>query len=229
MIKDFFRKPKYVTVKTTPVSEKKDKSKVKDKSEKKDIPEGLWLKCEQCGEILYVKELGKNLKVCSRCNFHFRLKAKERINITVDEGTFQEFNQEIKAQNPLSFPNYEEKLAQAQTNSGLSEAVVTGEGRIEGHPVVIVVMDSHFIMGSMSSMVGEKITLAIERAIAKRLPLIIFAASGGARMQEGILSLMQMAKTSAALHRLGKEGLLYISVLTDPTTGGVTASFASLG
>ncbi len=217
MIKDFFRKPKYVTVKST------------QPSVKKDIPEGLWLKCDKCGEILYVKELGKNLKVCSRCAFHFRLNAKERIDITVDEGSFKEFNQEIGAENPLDFPNYAEKLEKALVTTGIKEAVVTGEATINGNPVVVAVMDSNFIMGSMSSMVGEKITLAIEKSIEKRLPLVIFSASGGARMQEGIVSLMQMAKTSAALHKLSKEGLLFVSVLTDPTTGGVTASFASLG
>lgn len=217
MIKDFFRKPKYVTVKST------------QPSEKKDIPEGLWLKCDRCGEILYVKELGKNLKVCSRCAFHFRLNAKERIGITVDEGSFNEFNREIGPGNPLGFPNYEEKLEKAIAATGIKEAVVTGEAKINGNPAIVAVMDSNFIMGSMSSMVGEKITLAIEKSIEKKLPIVIFSASGGARMQEGIVSLMQMAKTSAALHKLSEEGLLFVSVLTDPTTGGVTASFASLG
>jgi len=216
MLKDFFRKPKYVTLKA-------------ESKERKDIPEGLWQKCARCGEIVFSKDLEKKWKVCSRCAYHFRLSAKERIEVTVDEGTFKEFNEEIASTNPLNFPEYDEKIKKAQEKTGLKEAVVTGEAMIQGNPVIIAIMDSNYIMGSMSSMVGEKITLAIEKAIENRLPLIIFSASGGARMQEGILSLMQMAKTSAALHRLSEEGILYISVFTDPTTGGVTASFASLG
>ncbi|MEW6698370.1 MAG: acetyl-CoA carboxylase, carboxyltransferase subunit beta [Bacillota bacterium] len=197
--------------------------------EKRDIPEGLWVKCTRCNEILYNKELDKNFKVCQKCNFHFRLNAKERIRMTLDEDSFLEFDNELTTVNPLHFPNYPEKLAAAQEASGLREAVVTGRGTIEGVPVVIGIMDSHFIMGSMGSVVGEKIARAIEQAIEKKLPVIIFSTSGGARMQEGILSLMQMAKTSAALAKLDEAGLLFISVITDPTTGGVTASFASLG
>lgn len=219
MVLEIFRKPKYVTVRPEGGKE----------GEKRDIPEGLWVKCSRCNEILYNKELDKNFKVCHKCNFHFRLGASERIRMTLDEGSFQEFDKDLTSINPLDWSNYAEKITLAQETTGLPEAVVTGQGTIEGHPVVIGVMDSRFIMGSMGSVVGEKITRAVERALEKKLPLIMFATSGGARMQEGILSLMQMAKTSAALARLDQAGLLYISVFTDPTTGGVTASFASLG
>ena len=219
MVLEIFRKPKYVTVRPEGVQE----------GEKRDIPEGLWVKCARCNEILYNKELEKNFKVCHKCNFHFRLNAGERIRLTLDEGSFKEYDRDLLTLNPLDFPNYQEKLVKTQEATGLQEGVVTGEGTIEGHPVVIGVMDSHFIMGSMGSVVGEKIARAIEKALEKRLPLIIFTTSGGARMQEGILSLMQMAKTSAALAIFDQAGLLYISVITYPTTGGVTASFASLG
>lgn len=219
MVLEIFRKPKYVTVRPDGAQE----------VEKRDIPEGLWQKCPRCNEIVYTKELEKNFKVCQKCNFHFRLNAGERIRMTLDEGSFQEYDNELTTVNPLAFPNYEAKLSAAQEATGLKEAVVTGEGTIDGNPVVVAIMDSHFIMGSMGSVVGEKIARAIEMAIEKKLPVLIFATSGGARMQEGILSLMQMAKTSAALAKLDEAGLLFISVFTDPTTGGVTASFASLG
>lgn len=186
-------------------------------------------KCPSCKEILIRKELYQNSKVCPKCNYHFRLTAWERIGQITDEGTFLELNGNVKSTNILQFPMYEEKLAQAMETSNLNEAVVTGVGQIEGKEVVLAVMDSHFMMASMGTVVGDKICLAIEEAINKRLPLIIFTASGGARMQEGILSLMQMAKTSALIKKMDQERLLYITVLTDPTTGGVTASFASLG
>lgn len=210
-----FRKPKYVTVQTNTV--------------KKDIPEGLWSKCPKCGEIIYTKEIEKYMKVCQKCDYHFRLTASERIAITLDDGSFTEYEDNFTTANPLSFPGYEEKIKKSQTETGLKEAVVTGEGTVGGHRCVVAVMDSRFIMGSMGSVVGEKITRAFESAIEKRMPVIVFATSGGARMQEGVLSLMQMAKTSAAIARMNEEGILYISVFTDPTTGGVTASFASLG
>lgn len=215
MVLEFFRKQKYVTV--------------KPEQEKRDIPEGLWVKCTRCSEILYNKELSKNYKVCHKCNYHFRVTSRERIGMVLDTGSFVEYDTDLKSGNPLNFPNYEDKLKKAAETTGLNEAVVTGKGAINNHPVVIAVMDANFVMGSMGSVVGEKITRAIESAADKKYPLIIFATSGGARMQEGILSLMQMAKTSAALAKLDEAGVLYISVLTDPTTGGVTASFASLG
>lgn len=196
--------------------------------EKKEIPEGLMVKCPVCGTISYTKELEKNLKVCS-CGHHFPMNSFERILATLDEGHFFEYDNELVSVDPLSFPDYLDKVEKDIEKTGLNEAVLTGEGTILGQPVVIGVMDSRFRMGSMGSVVGEKIFRAIEKAIEKRYPFILFSASGGARMQEGILSLMQMAKTSAALARMDEEGILFISVMTNPTTGGVSASFASLG
>jgi len=215
MFKDLFRKPKYVTVHAESV--------------KKDIPEGLWQKCPACNEIVYSKELEKNLKACKKCGSYFRMGARERIKATVDEGSFLELDADMVSGNPLDFPGYADKLDEACEATRLNEAIVTGEAAINGKPVVIGVMDPSFIMGSMGSVVGEKVTRAIEKAIEKKVPLIIFTASGGARMQEGIISLMQMAKTCGALARLDEARLLYITVLTDPTTGGVTASFGSRG
>lgn len=194
-----------------------------------EIPEGVWVKCFNCNEILYNKELDKNFKVCQKCGFHFRLNSQERLKMTLDEGSFRELDNGVLPINPFDLPDYENKLAQARKNTGLNEAVVTGEGTIEGFPVMVAVMDARFMMASMGTVVGEKITRAIEAALAAKKPLIIFSASGGARMQEGILSLMQMAKTVAALTLLAEAGILYISILTDPTTGGVSASFAAVG
>ncbi|MFZ5899467.1 MAG: acetyl-CoA carboxylase, carboxyltransferase subunit beta [Bacillota bacterium] len=213
MVFDLFKRPKYFTVKP---------------DQKRDIPEGLWIKCPDCGEILYTKDLERNLKVCQKCSHHFRLSARERIAITVDD-EFKEFGAELAPVDILQFPGYAEKLAAAQESTGLKDAVITGEGTIGGFPCIVAAMEPNFVMGSMGVVVGDKIALAIERAIEKRLPVVIFSASGGARMQEGILSLMQMAKTSAALARLDQAGLLYVSVLTDPTLGGVSASFGFLG
>lgn len=196
---------------------------------KREIPEGLMNKCGKCGSIQYSKELEKNLKVCASCGYHMRLNAFERIRMTLDEGSFVEYDADLISVDPLEFPGYATKLEQQTLKSGLREAVVTGQGTIEGLPAVVAVMSFDFFTGSMGSVVGEKITRAIEAATRQRLPLIIFSTSGGARMQESILSLMQMAKTSAALARLNEQGGLYISVITDPTTGGVSASFAMLG
>jgi len=215
MLKELFRKPKYVTVHAD--------------TGRKDIPEGLWLKCPTCNEILYSKELEKTLKTCGKCGYHFRIGAWERINFTVDEGSFAELDEGLTAANPLGFKDYPDKVAQAQEKTNLKEAIVTGIAAIDSKQVIIAVMDANFIMGSMGSVVGEKVTRAVEKAVELKIPLIIFATSGGARMQEGIIALMQMAKTCSALTRLDEAGLLYISVLTDPTTGGVTASFASVG
>lgn len=198
--------------------------------EQKEVPEGLMNKCSHCGTIHYSKDLEKNLRVCKGCGHHFSMSAPERIHSLLDDGALtEEFDAELTTTNPLGFPGYLEKLEKDIEGTSLREAVITGEGKLLGNPVVIGVMDSRFRMGSMGSVVGEKITRAIERAIERKLPLILFSASGGARMQEGVLSLMQMAKTSAALARLADERLLFISVLTNPTTGGVSASFASLG
>jgi acetyl-CoA carboxylase carboxyl transferase subunit beta len=215
LVLDFFRKQKYISVQPEAVN--------------REIPEGMWVKCSQCNEIIFSKELEKNFKVCRKCGFHFRATAYERIAMTLDEGTFEEMDADMQPANPLENAEYAEKLQSAQKKSGLNESVVTGRGAISGFPVVIVVMDTNFMMASMGSVAGEKITRAIEAAAFEQKPLIIFSASGGARMQEGILSLMQMAKTAAALDKLEKAGQLFISVMTDPTTGGVSASFAALG
>ncbi|WP_077615566.1 acetyl-CoA carboxylase, carboxyltransferase subunit beta [Caenibacillus caldisaponilyticus] len=196
---------------------------------KQDVPEGIMKKCPKCKKIMYTKELKKHLYICQSCGYHYQMSAPERLESLLDEGTFVEFDRDLSSENPLGFPGYEEKLAKDREKTSLNEAVVTGKGKIEGFETVIAVMDARFRMGSMGSVVGEKIARAIEYADAHRLPIIIFTASGGARMQEGALSLMQMAKTSAVLKRFSNNGGLSIIVMTHPTTGGVTASFASLG
>ena len=193
------------------------------------IPGDKMVKCPKCGQESERRLVAQELSVCPKCGYHFPMGAYYRLSSVLDPGTFRELFEKLPAGDPLSFPGYKEKLQAAQRKTGLTEAVVTATGAIGGHKCVVGVLDSRFLMGSMSAAVGEKLTLAINYATRNRLPLILFAASGGARMQEGILSLMQMAKTSAALARFSEQGLLYISVLTDPTTGGVTASFASLG
>ena len=193
------------------------------------IPEGLWVKCDNCKEIIYRKEVEKNFKVCPKCDYHFRISASERLPYLVDEGSFVEVEDGLSPKDFLNFKDYKDKLKNSRKKTGLKDAVISGEAKIGGKPVSIVVMDFDFMGGSMGSVVGEKIARAIERAIEKRTPFVSVASSGGARMQEGILSLMQMAKTSAAAARLGEAGLPFISVLTDPTFGGVTASFAMLG
>ena len=204
--------------------------KVKTRNEKaSDRMIGKWVKCDNCKEILYKEELHKNLSVCPNCGKHFRLSARRRIKQIADEGTFEEIGKEILTEDPLHFEGYMKKVETLREKTKIEEAVKCGICEIEGQKVVLGVMDGNFLMGSMGRAVGERITLAIETAIKKKLPLIMFCVSGGARMQEGIVSLMQMAKTSSAIARLNEKGLLYISVLTDPTTGGVTASFASLG
>lgn len=186
-------------------------------------------KCPRCSSICPGEELVKNMWVCPECGYHARMNARDRIAITCDSGSFAEYDRDMKTANPIDYPGYEEKIKDMQEKTGLTEAAVTGECTVKGERCVIGVMDSHFMMASMGSVVGEKITRAFERAAEKHLPLILFTASGGARMQEGLVSLMQMAKTSGAAARLSQAGGLYITVLTDPTTGGVTASFASLG
>ena len=221
-----FRKRKYITVSNTELNKENENI---AEEELPIIPDGMWVKCPKCGKILYKDDLNGNLKVCGNCNAHLRLTARQRIKTIIDADTFVEFDLDMKPSNPLNFPGYEEKTAEAAEKTGLNDAVVTGMGNINGKSTVIAVMDSNFMMASMGSVVGEKITRAIETATNKALPIIIFTASGGARMQEGIFSLMQMAKTSSALAKHDEAGLLYITVLTDPTTGGVTASFAMLG
>jgi acetyl-CoA carboxylase carboxyl transferase subunit beta len=196
------------------------------------IPEGLWVKCDECKEIVYRKEVEANLHVCPKCSHHFRLTARERFEILFDDGRYKEFATEIRSGDPLGFRDtkrYADRLKVYQNRVGPTDAVVCAEGKLEGMPVVIAAMEYAFMGGSMGSVVGEKITLAAERCLEKKEPLLIVSCSGGARMQEGILSLMQMAKISAALARLSAARLPYISILTDPTTGGVTASYAMLG
>ena len=193
------------------------------------IPGDKLVSCPHCGQESERKAVAEGLSVCPKCGYHWPLGAYYRLSTILDPGYFRELHPRLSAGDPLSFPGYRAKLESAQRKTGLTEAAVTATGTIGGRRCVVGVLDSRFLMGSMSAAVGEKITLAIEFAAKNKLPLILFAASGGARMQEGILSLMQMAKTSAALARFSEKGLLYISVLTDPTTGGVTASFASLG
>lgn len=193
------------------------------------LPDGLWTKCPKCNEILFNKELEKNLRVCGKCGYHFRLSARDRLAVTTDEGSFEGFGTEMRTANPLSFPDYEAKIAKGKATSGIDESMVIGTASVSGHPVVICVADFSFMGGSMGSVLGEKFVQAVDRAIEERKPLIVFCASGGARMQEGIISLMQMAKTSAAVARLNEADLMYIVVLTDPTTAGVHASYASIG
>ena len=193
------------------------------------VPEGLWVKCPKCGELLYKEDVVSHYYICPKCNGYFRIKAKTRIKMVADKGSFTEWCTGLANSNPLDYPGYEEKIAQVQAKTHLEEAVRIGEAKIDGQRVVLGVCDARFLMGSMGHVVGEKITQSFERATQERLPVILFCCSGGARMQEGIVSLMQMAKTSAAIKRHSEAGLLYIPVLTDPTTGGVTASFAMLG
>ncbi|MFH1201274.1 MAG: acetyl-CoA carboxylase, carboxyltransferase subunit beta [Candidatus Omnitrophota bacterium] len=212
-----FGKPKYTIVRV----------------KKKDIPDGLWMKCLGCSELLYNKTLDENLKVCPKCNYHFTLGAKERIDFLIDKDTFVEFDKDMLTGDPLEFrgpKSYKEKLKKDQEETGINEAVITGEGLLNGKKIIVNVTDSRFIMGSMGTVVGEKITRAIERATEEDLPLVIISGSGGgARMYEGMLSLMQMAKTSAALNHHHNKSLVFISVLTNPTMAGVLASFAGLG
>ncbi len=201
-------------------------------TEKKVLPDGLWIKCEQCGEVLYRQELERNLWVCNKCNFHFRIGSYHYIKILLDEGSFEEFDGGMKSVDPLKFKGkkkYADQLRDAIKKTGMNEAVRTGFGTINGRKIVLAVMDFSFIGGSMGSVVGEKIARATEKALENDLPLIVISSSGGARMMEGAISLMQMAKTSAALARFSDRGGLYISVLTNPTTGGTTASYAMLG
>lgn len=218
MFKDFFnrnsKKKKYVTVQD---------------SKQNDVPEGIMTKCPNCKKIMYTKELTENLNVCFNCDHHIPLSAYSRIEAISDEGTFNEFDKGMTSANPLNFPGYEEKLEKDQTKTGLNEAVVTGTATLNGIRFGVGVMDSRFRMGSMGSVVGEKICRIVDYCTQHRLPFVLFTASGGARMQEGIISLMQMAKTSVSLEKHSDAGLLFVSYMTHPTTGGVSASFASVG
>ncbi len=201
-------------------------------AEKKDLPEGSWVKCEKCGEMLHKSQLDDNLWTCNKCSFHFRIGSREYIEILIDKKTFKETDKGLKSNDPLKFvdtKSYRARLAEAQKKTGLVDAIRTGIGEINGHKVVLGCMDFQFIGGSMGSVVGEKVARSVDRAVKLKLPLILISQSGGARMMEAAISLMQLAKTSARLTKLHKAGLPYISILTDPTTGGVTASFAMLG
>lgn len=222
MFNGLFKKTNYGTVKPMPKPQNSSE-------EKPNIPSGMWAKCNKCGSIIYNEDLASNCYVCSSCGNHLRINAHTRINLTFDPDSFVAIGEGTRETNPLSFEGYEGKIEKAKSHSGSSEAVITGFGKINGIRVAAAIMDSFFMMGSMGTVVGEKITNLIELAIENELPLIIFTTSGGARMQEGIFSLMQMAKISAALAKFDEAGLLYITVLTDPTTGGVTASFAMEG
>lgn len=206
---------------------------VSNKGEKTvKVPHGLWIKCNHCGEIIYKKEVERNLDVCPKCHYHFRISAGVRIRIVVDEDTFKEFDAGFSPVDVLGFKDlkpYSDRIVEAQDKNPSRDAFISGEALIDGRAVMLGAFEFTFMGGSMGSVVGEKITRLTERACSERRPLVIFSSSGGARMQEGILSLMQMVKTSAALSRLAKVGMPFISVLTDPTTGGVTASFAMLG
>lgn len=228
-MKELFKKKKYIKLQTGASEPKSILESQKRKMPEPSVPSGKWVKCTHCSEIIYRDALKESYYVCIHCGQHFRMSSGVRIDQIIDSGTFEPLEDAIVTSNVLGFPGYAEKVEALQKKTGLEEGVVTGEGSIHGIQAVIAVMDSRFMMGSMGQVVGEKITRAIEHATRRKLPLIIFTASGGARMQEGIVSLMQMAKTSAALARHSEAGLVYITVLTDPTTGGVTASFAMLG
>ncbi|NGL83860.1 acetyl-CoA carboxylase, carboxyltransferase subunit beta [Streptococcus equi] len=193
-----------------------------------EVPDELFAKCPACKHMIYQKDLGP-AKICPTCSYNFRISAQERLALTVDEASFQELFTDIETKDPLRFPDYQAKLQKARQATGLHEAVLTGTALVKGQRLALAIMDSHFIMASMGTVVGEKITRLFELAISERLPVVIFTASGGARMQEGIMSLMQMAKISAAVKRHSNAGLFYLTILTDPTTGGVTASFAMEG
>ena len=194
-----------------------------------EIPQDLLFKCPRCSNVVYQEEFERAMKVCPRCGYHARLTWQERLDLTADKGSFREFDEDMHSLNPIGFPKYEEKVEKLSEQVGMKDAIKTGECTIRGYRCVIGIMDSHFMMASMGSVVGEKIARAFEYATEHKLPVVMFTASGGARMQEGIISLMQMAKTSGAVKRHSDAGGLYITVMTDPTTGGVTASFASLG
>jgi len=217
----FSKKDKYIRINPNRASREKPQESLR-------YPDELFSKCPGCKHTIYQKDLG-NDSVCPNCGYNFRISAHERLNLTVDENSFEEMFTGIETKDPLNFPNYQEKLALTREKTGLDEAVLTGTASIKGHKTALGIMDSNFIMASMGTVVGEKITRLFEYATEHKLPVVLFTASGGARMQEGIMSLMQMAKVSAAVQRHSAAGLFYLTVLTDPTTGGVTASFAMEG
>lgn len=221
---NLFKKTKYATA---------DIAKYKNLKEieqsKPNVPDGILIKCPLCGKSLYIKELIKNYRICNECGNYFKIPAYERIKMIVDEGEFEEFDKHMSVNDPLNFQGYKEKIIKLQSSTGLTDGVITGKSKIMGNYTMFGVMDSSFMMASMGTIIGEKLTRLFEKATEEKLPVIIFTASGGARMQEGIFSLMQMAKISAAAAKHSQAGLLYVTVLTNPTTGGVTASFAMEG
>lgn len=226
MLKEMFKK------KSCSLTEKKQMQlgeKLKESLELTQIPDGLFLKCDKCNEIIYREDVVNNYHICPNCGNYFRISPRRRLSMVLDNGSFLAWDESLIISDPLDFPGYKLKLEHTKRITNLEEAVITGEGKIDETPVAIAVMASSFLMGSMGKIVGEKITRMVEEATKRKLPVIIFCCSGGARMQEGIVSLMQMAKTSQALKKHDEAGLLYVSVLTDPTTGGVMASFAMLG
>ncbi|MFZ5965758.1 MAG: acetyl-CoA carboxylase, carboxyltransferase subunit beta [Bacillota bacterium] len=230
MLSEIFRKKnKYATINVYNKTDAEKSAYASLKREEKVFDDDMRVQCPSCKNILLKEDIKKYFYTCPNCGHHFRIGARDRLNLLLDKDSFIEDDHVIKISDPLNFPGYQEKLEQAKSKTGEKEGVITGIGKINNIDVVICVMDAYFMMGSMGCVVGERITRAIDMAIEKRMPVIIFSASGGARMQEGILSLMQMAKTSAALSKLSDENQLFLSVLTDPTTGGVTASFAMLG
>lgn len=230
MLKDIFSKKRhYATLDQTTRATNRNRTTVDVQAAAERVPKGLVNKCATCGALLMSKELQKNAHTCPHCGYHFPIDPRTRVDLLVDSQSFAEHDSNIASVNPLSFPDYSEKIEKAQKATGEMEGILTGDAKIAGIPVVVGVMDPRFIMGSMGSAVGEKLARAMEYACESRTPMILFTASGGARMQEGVLSLMQMAKTSAALERMHKAGVLFVTVITHPTTGGVSASFASLG
>ena len=226
MNKNPFKSKKYAT---SNIYRAKPQDMERSTEEKPNVPQGIMTKCPHCGKLIYTKLLMKNLKMCEECGYYFKVSAYERFAMILDEEGLLEFDPQLSTRDPLNFPGYADKLVKTQTVTGLVDGLVTGKGTISGAPVCLGVMDAAFFMGSMGTTIGEKLARLFEQATRERLPVIVFTASGGARMQEGIFSLMQMAKVSAAVAKHSEAGLLYISVLTDPTTGGVTASFAMLG
>lgn len=228
MLKELFKKTNYISVSDRKQVKKGEKL-IKSMNEEPNVPDGLFKKCTHCGETIYTEDIVNNYYTCPKCGEYFRVSPRVRISMIVDNQTFTEWDCGLTSSDPLQFPHYKEKIAHVQEATNLDEAVITGVGMIKGIKTVICVMASDFLMGSMGWVVGEKITRAVEKATQDKLPVVIFCCSGGARMQEGIVSLMQMAKTSQALKRHDEAGLMYVSILTDPTTGGVTASFAMLG
>lgn len=226
MLKGMFKKTTYINISS---DLRADRRKDKNTDPEVEVPEGMFVKCPGCGHALYTKDLKDDFYVCAKCGHHLRMGMYDRLAMIVDTDTFKPWDEDVETQNPLDFPDYMEKIRATQEKTGLNEAVLTGEGRIGGQKSAIGIMDASFFMASMGSAVGEKITRMFEKATALKLPVVLYCCSGGARMQEGMFSLMQMAKTSAAIKRHSDAGLPYFAVLTDPTTGGVTASFAMLG